>query len=148
MKRILLIDDKAKGAIAKILEYAEDHRYDPSDRSEGWESRIPGRNLNLQCVIYDGYRCVFSLTLSPSKGQYYRHLSISISNRFDGSPFPRPSQDYPAPQAVLVIAGLFGFTGEPTGDHPIPRDWMVEMRKQTDVDDPCIVIAQERKIDG
>lgn len=136
MKRILLIDDVAKDKIAKILDYAEDHRYDPFDKSEGWETRIPGRNLNLQCMLFDGYRCVFSYTLAPSKTKYYRHLSVSTPT------------DYPAPAAVLMIAGLFGFTGEPTGDHPIPKDWMVEMRKKTDIDDPCIVVAQEREVDG
>ena len=149
MKRILLIDEKVKARAAEILAYAEDHRYDPSDKSEGWENRIPGRNVNLQCMIYDGYRCVFSYTLSPSKSKYYRHLSISINNRFNGAPYPSVKQDYPAPTAVMVIAGLFGFTGEPTGDSPIPKNWMVEMRPSGHpTDDPCIVIAQEREVDG
>lgn len=133
MKRILVIDDAAKEKIAHILDYAEDHRYDPSDKSAGWESRIPGRNPNLQCMLYDGYRCVFSYTLGPSKSVYYRHLSISVPN------------NYPAPAAVLMIAGLFGFTGQPTGADPIPQGWRVEIRNGNGIDDPCIIVAQERE---
>lgn len=144
-KRILYIDDEAREKVEKILAYAEDHRYDPYDKSEGAENRIPGRDPNLQCMLFDGYRCVFSYTLGPSRGIYYRHLSISVDNRFDGSPNPKVRQDYPSPPAVMTIAKLFGFTGEPTKSHPIPADWMLDINKGNEIDDPCIVVAQEKK---
>jgi len=135
VKRFLIIDEVVKERIGAILDYAEDNRFDPTDKSDGWMDRIPGNNANLQLVIPDGYRCVFSYTLGPSKSIYYRHLSISTP------------KDYPSPQSVLLIAGLFGFTGEPTDTIPIPRDWQIELRKPGhQLDDPCIIVAQERQI--
>ena len=140
MKRILLIDDTVKQAISDILEYSEDHYYDPFDKSEGFLDRIPGNNPKHQCMIVDGFRCVFSYTLAklrddPSKRMLVRHLSVSV----DGP-------DLPGVPAVLMIAELFGFTRD-AGGGPIPNDWNVDIVKkgESQIDDQCIVIAQEVK---
>ena len=139
-KRILLIDDTVKKTIADILAYSEDHHYDPWDKSEGFMDRIPGNDPKHQCMIVDGFRCVFSYTLAkhaekPDVRLFVRHLSISV----DGP-------DLPGVPAVLMIAELFGFTRD-AGGGPIPNDWNVDIVKkgQNKFDDQCIVIAQEIK---
>lgn len=139
MKRILLIDDAARQKIADILDYAEDHHYDPRDKSEGWLDRIPGNTQQMQCMLQDGYRCVFSYTLArllddQTKTMLVRHLSVSV----DGP-------DLPSVPSVLMIAELFGFTRD-AGGGPIPNDWVVDVKKKDDkIDDQCIVLAQEVK---
>ena len=141
-KRILVIDDTVKQKVADILTYAEGHQYDPFDKSEGWMDRIPGNNPKLQCSMVDGFRCVFSYTLAkhaekPDTRLLVRHLSVSV----DGP-------DLPGVPAVLMIAELFGFTRD-AGGGPIPNDWVVDVRKKDhQIDDQCIVLAQEVKFDG
>lgn len=139
-KRILVIDDTVKQTISNILEYADGHYYDPTDKSEGFMDRIPGNDPKHQCLIVDGFRCVFSYTLAHNRDDVtkrilVRHLSISV----DGP-------DLPGVPAVLMIAELFGFTRD-AGGGPIPNDWVVDIVKKGEnkFDDQCIVLLQEIK---
>ena len=129
-----------KQKIADIMEYAEEHTYDPMDKSEGWMDRLPGNNPNLTCMLQDGFRCVFSYTLArmledQTKRILVRHLSVSVDGK-----------DLPSVPAVLMIAELFGFTRD-AGGGPIPNDWIVDVKKGDEIIDnhQHIVLAQEVK---
>lgn len=116
--RPLIIDDRARAKVAKVLAYAEKHHYFPG-------GQIPGNNSNYVANL-STYRCVFSFTHIDN--YIYRHLSVSV-----------PSTKYPSPVAVFAIADLFGFTGY---DHKEPDkpglDWLINVSKK----DHCVIIAQ------
>jgi hypothetical protein len=73
--------------------------------------------------IPDGYRCAHRYMLHSNF--LYRHLSVSVAH----------STLYPAPQAVAIIACLFGFTGGTESDLDIENrmehdGWIVRTNKQ------------------
>lgn len=133
--RILVVTTDTKADIAKLLAYAKkkERWYNVRDRSEGWLERLPGHDPNLRYEIRDGYGCVFSYSYDTERDLYFRHLSISV-----------PGGLYPAPEAVLEIAKLFGFDGEePIGDRVFPSEWsLVVNRGEGPIDDRCIVVMQ------
>jgi hypothetical protein len=118
--RPLVIDDAARELAARVLAYAEGHRYRPSVMVTP-----PGDDPN-HVAMFGTYRAVFSFT--ESDDMLWRHLSVSV-----------PSAYYPNPAAVFIIAQLFGFTGW-DGDtlDALPEGWLMEMQEL----EHCIVVAQ------
>src|SRR5277367_4473326 len=96
--RVLVLDQEAKEKAAQVMAYARRHIYFPDEDAE-----VPGDNPCFVCEL-STYRCVFTYTKSFETGKLYRHLSISV-----------PSKDYPSPEAVCAIAGLFEFGGADQG---------------------------------
>jgi len=123
MARALLIDDKAKAEVARVVAYAMDHPYHPS-RTKSVPGDDPGHVVYLQT-----YKCVFTFT--HSSGKVFRHLTISV-----------PAKDkFPHPIAAFMIAEMFGFTGyddkhKPGAPGP---DWMVDVKNN----EGCVMLAQE-----
>lgn len=136
--RALIIDDEVRRAINAIVVHAADprHWYDAQDRSDGWIDRLPGNNAQHSIHIIDGYRCVFSYTRGATK-KIYRHLSIGV----DGGAFPNSV-------AVYELSKLFGFAGETTqaAQGVFPWGWMLEVKRGDQLDDNCIVVAQDTGI--
>jgi hypothetical protein len=123
--RALVLDDEAIQKVAQVMAYARQHVFYPDSATY-----VPGDNPEHVCEL-NTYRCVFTYTNTDSK--LYRHLSISI-----------PSKDYPSPEAVCAIAGLFEFTGadQPIGERLRSGDWLMHMVEQ---EPHCIVLAEELK---
>jgi hypothetical protein len=123
--RPLILDEIQKAKVKEVVDFARTNLYYPF-KSE----TIPGDDARHVVNIPVGYRCVFSITVTPD-GKHWRHLSISVPKR----------EKYPHPAAACVIADLFGFTGY-DADHPSetpPRDWLMSVNKE----DNCVVLAQE-----
>jgi hypothetical protein len=119
--RPLVIDQSAKAKVAEVEEFAFSNWYYPG-RSENPPGDDPRHVLELNT-----YRCVFSYTMSPH-GDLYRHLSVSV-----------PSEKYPNPFAVFVIAELFGFTGWDGKTIDYPADWEAGVNKT----EHCVVVVQK-----
>ncbi len=104
--RALIIGPEEREAAAKVVAYAmePEHWYHPS-LSE--VSPVPGDNPAFRVQIPHGYRCVFTVTAHDSRR--WRHLTVSVDGPL-----------YPSPEAVVEIAGLFGFTG-PADEEPLPH---------------------------
>jgi hypothetical protein len=120
MVRALLIDERVKARVARLVAFAEGNHY-----HVGKSEMIPGDDPRHVLDI-GSYQCVFSFTVGPD-GSLWRHLSISV-----------PGPKYPNPIAFNVIAELFGFTGwDGTSEQP-PQDWMFDVNIQ----DHCLVGAQ------
>ena len=121
--RALLIDDKAKAEVARVVSYAMDHPYRP-----GAGSPVPGDDPG-HVVYLQTYRCVFTFTIIA--GRKLRHLTISIP----------PKEKFPHPIAAFMIADLFGFTGYDDKNKPgAPGpDWHCDVKKNEN----CVMITQE-----
>jgi hypothetical protein len=118
--RPLLIDDAARAQVTKVVSYAMDHPWHPSES-------VPGDNPNHVAVL-NTYRCVFTFTHVSDR--VFRHLSISV---------PQPGK-FANPAAAFHIAELFGFTGYDVREAFIPApDWIID----TKLEENCIIIAQE-----
>src|SRR5262245_22969914 len=120
--RALLIDDKARAEVGRVVAYAMDHPYRP-----GAGSPVPGDDPG-HVVYLLTYRCVFTFT--HIAGRVIRHLTISVPAK----------EKYPNPIAAFHIAEMFGFTGydEKKPDTPGP-DWMCDAKKNEN----CVMNAQE-----
>jgi len=118
--RPLVIDADARAQAQRVLDHATEHHYWPNKTVQS-----PGDDPRFVAKL-GTYRVVFTFT--HSKGIVWRHLSVSV-----------PSQKYPNPAAVFMIAGLFGFTGydEKQIDKPGP-DWAMDVNEG----EHCVVIAQ------
>ncbi len=123
--RALLIDDKIKADIQRVVQYAlePDNVYEP-----GKSPQPPGVDPRHVVLVPFGFRCVFSLTRLPVDNRLYRHLSISVDE----------SGRYPNEFATYTLAELFGFTGWAGLGQP-PPDWKFVVHYA----EHCVVIAQE-----
>ena len=112
--RALLLDDRLKRKVAKVVKYAKQRKnwYDPS--VPGWMSKIPGHNPRHQCQL-DTFRRVFSHTVDTANTA-----------------------------VVKVIAKLFGFTGSDDElDANFPNDWYVNVKQDGPIDDHCVIVGQD-----
>lgn len=117
--RALLIDEHAKAAVKKVLDYAAAHPYYlPA------AGIVPGDDPRYVAHL-SSYHCVFTFT--NVHGEVWRHLTISV-----------PSENYPNPIAAYTIAELFGFTGWDQKSADPPTGWQIAVNK----DEHCIVLAQ------
>ncbi len=133
--RALVVTNLDRADIEQIVDHASrrENWYDARDKSPGWLDKLPGDNPQLCYKIFDGYRCVFSYTLDTELRKVYRHLSISVDGK-----------DYPSPEAIQLLAPLFGFTGELTpAPRYFPEGWHIQVKQGDQLDDHCIVVAQE-----
>jgi len=123
--RALVIDAEAKEKVAQVMAYARQHIYHP-----GADAVVPGSVPGHVCYL-TGYRCVFTYTKSPETGKLYRHLSVSV-----------PSEKFPNPAAMAIIAGLFEFSGADQGLEARLEagKWMMRIEKE---EPHCIVLAEE-----
>ena len=129
--RALVIDDETRKQAAALMSWARAHVYYPD-----LAATVPGDDPHFVLAIAQGYRCVFTYTATP-RG-LYRHLSVSV----DGP-------HYPSPEAIGVIAALFGFSGTENKAEVIariarrewPRGWLLDMNEE----EHCIVLAEELK---
>lgn len=125
--RVLEINSDAQEKVDRVVVYARQHIYYP-----GPNAGVPGDDPK-HVVHLNDYRCVFTFTKAPSPSdKLYRHLSISV-----------PSSKYPSPEAVVMIAGLFGFTDSKLGLPEILKQgkWHFAINAP----EHCIVVAEELK---
>jgi hypothetical protein len=101
--RPLIIGPAQKADIARLRAHAEAHPVSAIDlvRDMNKPGKAIGDDPAFVCVVSIGYRCVFSLEHQPVAG-LCRHLSMSVLG--DGAA--------PNEEAVKVLAGEFGFTGD------------------------------------
>ena len=133
--RILELSPAAQRKAQKVVTYAKKKAnwYDPS--VPGWMNRIPGHDRKHQCKL-NSFRCVFSYTVDGKNKKVVRHLTVSV-----------PSGKFPHVVAVKEIAKMFGFTGaSETIDADYPKDWVVNIKKDDQMDDNCIVLGQDTGI--
>ena len=124
MNRLLVVDDKARAEVARVVSHAMDHPYYPG------RSSMPGDDPCFVAML-DTYRCVFTFT--HTNIGVYRQLTVSI-----------PIKDkYPNPVAIFHIADLFGFTGYDIRNEPSKPgdDWLIDIRQNEN----AVMIAQEAK---
>jgi hypothetical protein len=122
--RVLMLDSEAVDKVKKVLAFARANVYYPEN------ARVPGDNPKYSCHL-NSFRCVFTYTKDPESGKLFRHLSISV-----------PSKDYPSPEAVSVIAGLFEFRGSEEGVEDQVRNgkWILHVEHE---EPHCVVLAEE-----
>lgn len=87
--RVLVIDEKAKEEINRVIKHAEICQ----------QSTIPGLHPSHVCYLVDGYRVVYSI--DTIQGKRFRHISISIEDPKKGPSIP----------SVEMIMHEFGFIG-------------------------------------
>jgi len=109
---VLIVSDDLKAEIQRIRDFA--------DKQENWYTphKGPPPGDNPRHTGSNGtFRFVFSITFS--KDQTYRHLSVSTSG-------PK----WPNPAAVFTIAHLFGFTGADASEDGFvmepAKDWGIK----------------------
>lgn len=102
MGRPLLIGANERAEIARVLKYAETHRFSPADLIRIVNGAAPpsGDNAEHTCHIPIGYRVVYSEEFHKKK--LMRYLSISLLD----------SNQLPHPIAAYEIAREFGFSDE------------------------------------
>ncbi len=121
--RALIINDEAIAKAAAVVAHAERNPYRPGDPTPG---DCPAFVAHL-----DTYRAVFTFT--HANGMIYRHLSVSIPPKAEGD-----KEVFAGPEAVMMIAQLFGFTGMDEEKLEPPGDWMI----RPDPEQGCVVVAQ------
>jgi hypothetical protein len=101
--RALVIDDKNKGNIAKLIEYAEAHKFSIDALKKMMSGDMPpaGDYLGHVITIDQGYRVVFSIEEQPIG--WCRHLSISTRNLYHEFPGKIPDS-----KTVEMIMEKFG----------------------------------------
>lgn len=118
--RMLVIDDAARAAAARVLAHAKAHHYRPGP------GQTPPGDDNRFVAMLGTYRAVFSFT--HSDGGVWRHLSVSV-----------PGTMFPNPAAVFTIADLFGFGGYDQNDPAKPgAKWMFDAMDA----EHCVVVAE------
>ena len=85
--RALVIDEKTRNEISKVLEYAEAHRQTVDDLAIAVHNKksAVGNDPRFRVYIHDGYRVVYSVEEQP--GGTCKHLSVSLT---DTANFPSP----------------------------------------------------------
>lgn len=127
MMRYLEINAEAQQKAKAVTAYAREHIYDLAQNTT-----IPGDNPNFVCQL-NSYRCVFTFTREKEPDRrLWRHLSVSV-----------PSDNYPNPVAMAMIAGLFGFSDYEQGvELNLQRGtWLMNVNHH----EHCIVLAEEVK---
>ena len=78
--RVLVIDDEAKAKVKAVRDFREKpgNYYVVSKGGFSYQ-RPPGDDPRHVCKLTNGYRCVFSMTVTD--GTLWRHFSISIPAR-------------------------------------------------------------------
>lgn len=101
--RVLVLDEKAKEAIRRVIAYADNHRFTTHDLMKIMEGMAPpaGDDSGYACVLEDGFRIVFSYEQQPDPIGWARHISISVA----------ATDRLPHPAAVTMIIKEFGFSG-------------------------------------
>lgn len=132
--RPLVIDDQARAAVQKVMDWAakpeNTHLIGPGGKTGG---KIPGDDERFVAHL-GSYRCVF--TFSKTDEGLFRHLTISV-----------PGKGYPNPVAVCEIARLFAFTGW-DGHSPIESlagKWGMGLGRAAE---HCIVVYQRIENQG
>jgi hypothetical protein len=130
--RALIIGPDEKQAIARVVAYATDR--------EHWYcfapgAAVPGDSPEYVAHVPDGFRCVFTLTLT--QGKVYRHLSVSVNG----------VDRLPSPEACVALAIEFGFTAS-NQDAADNMDLVMLMQSDgwhaaTNPIDRCVVMCQE-----
>jgi hypothetical protein len=118
-----VIDDEARAKVAKVVEFAHTHLYQP--RVSG---PAPGEVPELVAEL-NSFHCVFSFTVDD-QGNLHRHLSISV-----------PGEHFPHPILVAEIAGLYGFTGWEAGLEAQVKSgaWRANVNRH----DHCVALAEQ-----
>lgn len=124
--RVLTIDDAAKEAVKRVLDFAHQpenfYRVGPN----GFSFQRPPGDDPRHVAQLDTYRCVFSVTKQGKRE--FRHLSISV-----------PSDKYPNVFAAFTIAEMFGFRGWDGKTIAIPDGWIGRVSEE----EHCVVLGQE-----
>jgi len=96
--RILQIDHNTREDIAKVLKYADEHRYSEAMMKlvMAGDIKPAGDDPGFLVHIHDGYRVIYSLEEQPLG--WCSHISISVDR----------SKKYPHEMAVQEILGAFG----------------------------------------
>lgn len=98
--RPLIIDEEAKQNIARVLAYAEKHKYtkDQMVSLMNGIGTIPGDDPGFCCRFRVGFRAVFCIEEQPFG--WSKHLSVSVDN-------PKKA---PHEQAVRLLMQEFGIS--------------------------------------
>jgi hypothetical protein len=100
--RALVIDEKAKTEIARVISYAQKHMVTVADLIKNLDGAIlpVGDNPEYVCHFFDGFRVVYSIEDQPHCGLCH-HLSVSVNTEGRA----------PSPDAVEAIMRAFGISG-------------------------------------
>jgi hypothetical protein len=101
--RALILDEKTRAAIGRVVEYARAHPYELEQIHQIRDGTLPppGDNPEHCCLIPVGFRAAYTLENHP--GGLHRHLSVSV----DGGPGKMPSV-----AAVQELMKEFGFKND------------------------------------
>lgn len=96
--RILQINNETYEDIAKVLKYADEHRFTTAMMKLVMSGDLEpaGDNPDFLVHIHDGYRVIYSLEELQPMG-WYHHISISVDQ----------SKKYPHEMAVQMILEAF-----------------------------------------
>jgi hypothetical protein len=102
----LIIDDKAKAEIARVLSYAQKHMFKIADMKKVLDGIIlpAGDNPEHVCHFFDGFKVVYSIEDQPHFGLCH-HLSMSVDVEGRAPNIP----------AVEMIMKEFGISGTMRG---------------------------------
>ena len=132
--RALVIDEETEQRAKELLAFARDPEnwYRPPFTRE----TAPGMDERYLMEIPVGFRVVFSYT-KPNDPCLYKHLSVSIDE----------PKLYPSPEAIVIIAALFEFSGAKEANCSF-HDWNMisqnaPIMMRLDEKEHCIVIIEE-----
>lgn len=99
--RPLILDQIARDKIRRVCDYAKAHALPIDALRQMIAGTLPpaGDNPARTCLLFYGYRCVFTVEEQPFG--WARHLSVSVLGNGTA----------PSPQAVGVLMEEFGFRG-------------------------------------
>jgi len=99
--RLLQINDETNEDIAKVVKYANEHKFtiDQMKLLMAGDIEPPGDNPDYMLYINNGYRVVYSLEEQPIG--WCHHISISVDKE----------KKYPHGIATQMIMGAFGMDG-------------------------------------
>lgn len=101
--RQLIINGKAKEAIDKVIQYAENNRVPKFKMIECVDTCTPSTGIDNVCFLVDGFRVAYSIEqLDKTNDDWYRHISISID---------KPDKA-PSIEQVECILQEFGFESD------------------------------------
>jgi len=118
-----MIDNHLRARVQEVRDHAEQPAHHWRHMDPSWN---PGTDDRHKLVTEFGYRVVFSISLKESMPPI-RHLSVSV-----------PGTGYPHETAVLVLAKLFGFTGDNQETMTPDPSWAISL----DPNERCIIVAQ------
>jgi hypothetical protein len=100
--RLLQIGDETLKDIQKVINYANEHKFDKHQMKlvMGGDLKAAGLNPDYVVYIHEGYRVVYSLEEQPTG--WCQHISISVER----------SNKYPHEIAMKMILEAFGMSGD------------------------------------